>query len=144
VHSEGTPPPGGRHEGRYSERAETYLRLLIEAALRSPADEDITRVERAADVLIEAGVLSSQVAARILTDLRLALRAWLPVGWLADVWACGLAVLSGHLVVAVAEPGYPRARVLALPAPEAEPVTTMIRAADDGPAGLPTWQVAEG
>jgi hypothetical protein len=74
VHSEGTPPLGGRHEGRYSERAETYLRLLIEAALRSPADEDITRVERAADVLIEAGVLSSQVAARILTDLHLALR----------------------------------------------------------------------
>jgi hypothetical protein len=74
VHSEGTPPPGGRHEGRYGERAETYLRLLIEAALRSPADEDITRVERAADVLIEAGVLSGPVAARILTDLHLALR----------------------------------------------------------------------
>ena len=74
MHSEGTPPPGGCHEGGYGERAETYLRLLTEAALRSLSDEDITRVERAADVLIEAGVLSSQVAARILTDLRLALR----------------------------------------------------------------------
>jgi hypothetical protein len=74
VHSEGTRHPDGRHEGRYGERAETYLRLLAEAALRSPADEDITRVERAADVLIEAGVLSSQLAARILTDLHLALR----------------------------------------------------------------------
>jgi hypothetical protein len=42
--------------------------------LRSLADEDIIRVERAADVLIEAGVLSGQLAARILTDLRLALR----------------------------------------------------------------------
>src|SRR5215831_11741789 len=72
------------------------------------------------------------------------LRAWLPVGWLADVWACGLALPSGHLVVAVAEPGYPRARVLALPAPDAEPVATMIRAAGDSPAGLPTWQVVEG
>jgi hypothetical protein len=72
------------------------------------------------------------------------LRAWLPVGWLADVWACGLAVLSGHLVVAVAEPGYPRARVLALPAPDAEPIAMTIRAAGDGPAGLPAWQVAEG
>ena len=69
------------------------------------------------------------------------LRAWLRVGWLADVWACGLAVVSGHLVVAAAEPGYPRARVLALPAPDAEPITTMIRAAGDSPAGLPTWQV---
>src|SRR5215475_12193831 len=67
------------------------------------------------------------------------LRAWLPVGWLADVWACGLAVLSGYLVVAVAEPGYPRVRVLALPAPGAEPIAATIRAAADGPAGLPTW-----
>jgi hypothetical protein len=74
VHSEGTPHPGGRHEVRYGERAETYLRLLTEASLRSLADEDIIRVERAADVLIEAGVLSSQLAARILADLRLALR----------------------------------------------------------------------
>jgi hypothetical protein len=72
------------------------------------------------------------------------LRAWLPVGWLADVWACGLAVLSGLLVVAVAEPGYPRARVLALPAPDAEPIATAIRAAGVGPAGLPAWQVVEG
>ena len=72
------------------------------------------------------------------------LRAWLPVGWLADVWACGLVVLGGHLVVAVAEPGYPRARVLALPAPGTEPIATTIRAAGDGPARLPTWRVVEG
>ena len=72
------------------------------------------------------------------------LRAWLPVSWLADVWACGLAVPSGHLVVAVTEPGYPRARVLALPDPAAEPIATMVRAAGDSPAGLPTWQVVEG
>jgi hypothetical protein len=72
------------------------------------------------------------------------LRAWLPVGWLADVWACGLAVLGGHLVVAVAEPGYPRARVLALPAPGTEPIATTIRAAGESPAGLPMWRVVEG
>jgi len=53
-------------------------------------------------------------------------------------------VLSGHLVVAVAEPGYPRARVLALPAPGTEPIATTIRAAGDGPARLPTWRVVEG
>ena len=107
MHSEGTRHPDGRHEGRYGERAETHLRLLTEAALRSPADEDITRVERAA-------------------------------------WACGLAVPSGRLVVAVTEPGYPQARVLALPDPAAEPIATMVRAAGDSPAGLPAWQVVEG
>ena len=74
MHSGGTPPSGGHHEGSYGEHAETHLRLLSEAALRSLADEDIPRVDRAADVLIEAGVLGSPVAARILTDLRLALR----------------------------------------------------------------------
>lgn len=72
------------------------------------------------------------------------LRAALPVGWLAGVWACGLAVVNGHLVVAVEQPGYPEARVLALPAPGAEPVAVEVRAAADGPAGLPAWRVAEG
>jgi len=70
------------------------------------------------------------------------LRAALPVGWLADVWACGLAVVSGHLVVAVEQPGYPRASVLALPAPDAEPVPVEADATDDGPAGLPAWKIA--
>jgi hypothetical protein len=55
-------------------------------------------------------------------------RAALPLRWLADVWACGLAVVGGHLVVAVEEPGYPEAAVLALPAPDAEPVRLRARA----------------
>jgi hypothetical protein len=46
----------------------------------------------------------------------------LPVGWLADVWACGLTLADGHLVVGVIEPGHPRARVLALPEPGVDPV----------------------
>ena len=65
------------------------------------------------------------------------LRAALPVGWLADVWACGLAVVAGHLVVAVEEPGHPRARVLALSAPGSEPVAIEVHATAAGPAGLP-------
>lgn len=61
------------------------------------------------------------------------LRASLPVRWLADVWACGLAVVGGHLVVAVEEPGYPEAGVLALAAPDAAPVRVRARAsAADG------------
>ncbi len=70
------------------------------------------------------------------------LRAALPVSWLADVWACGLAVVAGHLVVAVEEPGHPRARVLALPAPDADPVTLEVHAAASPPEALPTWELA--
>ena len=69
------------------------------------------------------------------------LRASLPVGWLADVWACGMAVASGHLVVGVDEPGYPLARVQALAAPGAEPAPIAIRAGHDHQAGLPVWEV---
>lgn len=70
------------------------------------------------------------------------LRAALPVGWLADVWACGLAVVAGHLIVAVEEPGHPRARVMALPAPGSEPVTIEVHATADDLSGLPTWEMA--
>ena len=69
------------------------------------------------------------------------LRAALPVGWLAGVWACGLAVVAGHLVVAVEEPGHPRASVLALPAPGSEPVSIEVHATADALAGLPTWEI---
>jgi len=69
------------------------------------------------------------------------MRAALPVGWLADVWACGLAVVAGHLVVAVEEPGHPRARALALPAPGSGPVTIEVHATADAPSGLPTWEL---
>jgi len=50
------------------------------------------------------------------------LRVSLPADWLARVWACGLALVGRHLVVAVDRAGWPDARVLALPAPGAEPV----------------------
>jgi hypothetical protein len=69
------------------------------------------------------------------------LRAALPFGWLAGVWACGLAVVDGHLVVAVEEPGHPHARVLALSAPGSEPVPVEVRATAAAPAGLPTWEI---
>lgn len=75
------------------------------------------------------------------------LRASLPLSWLSDVWACGLAVVDGHLVVGVEEPGYPRARVLALRAPGTDPVTRAVEAADqvekpDPLAGaLPRWSM---
>jgi len=58
----------------YRERAETYLRLLAEAALRPGADGHAGRIRRAADLLIEAGVLTEPMAARILADFQLSLR----------------------------------------------------------------------
>jgi len=70
------------------------------------------------------------------------LHASLPVSWLADVWACGMAVADGHLVVAVDEPGYPLARVRVLPAPGAEPVAVTVRAEQSDRGGLPAWEVA--
>jgi hypothetical protein len=67
-------------------------------------------------------------------------RVSLPVGWLASVWACGLAVVDGHLVVAVEEPGWPWARVLALAEPAAAPVSVAVTGTDDGT--LPRWRIA--
>lgn len=68
-------------------------------------------------------------------------RASLPVGWLASVWACGLAVVDGHLVVAVEEPGWPRARVLALTSPGAAPVSLGVLGTED--ETLPRWTIAQ-
>ena len=58
----------------YAERAETYLRLLAEAALRPAADGHASQIRRVADVLVEADALSEPLAARILADLHLSLR----------------------------------------------------------------------
>jgi hypothetical protein len=55
------------------------------------------------------------------TAPRPGLTAALSPDWLARVWAPGLALVAGRLVVAVPEAEWPRARVLALTAPGAEP-----------------------
>jgi len=62
------------------------------------------------------------------------LQVSLPADWVARVWACGLALVGRHLVVAVDRAGWPDARVLALPAPGAEPVLLYVHARPD-PAG---------
>jgi hypothetical protein len=67
------------------------------------------------------------------------LRAALPVGWLASVWAGGLAVAGGHLVVAVQEAAWPDATVLAVPEPGGTPVILRVRVSDAGPAH---WEVS--
>ena len=67
------------------------------------------------------------------------LRASLPLGWLAEVWAAGLAVVDGHLVIAVEQPGYPDARVRALATPDSEPISLAVRATGSPAGGLMTW-----
>ena len=69
------------------------------------------------------------------------LRVSLPAGWLACVWACGLARVGRHLIVAVQEPGWPTARVLGLRAPGAEPEPLDVHADPDGPGNVPHWEV---
>ncbi len=59
------------------------------------------------------------------------LRASLPAGWLATVWAGGLAVVDGLLVVAVQRAAWPEATVLAVPEPGRDPVVLNIRADQD-------------
>ena len=61
------------------------------------------------------------------------LRVSLPAGWLARVWAAGLALTGRHLVVAVERAGWPDARVLALRAPGTEPVPLDVHASQPGP-----------
>jgi hypothetical protein len=56
------------------------------------------------------------------------LRARLPVSWLATVWAPGIAVVGGYLVVHVLDAAWPTARVLALRSPGAKPTELSIRA----------------
>ncbi len=72
------------------------------------------------------------------------LRVSLPAGWLASVWACGLALVGRYLVVAVEQAGWPDARVLGLRSPGAEPVPLDVHAAadaHDGPADAPHWEI---
>jgi hypothetical protein len=66
------------------------------------------------------------------------LRVSLPAGWLASVWACGLARIGRHLIVAVEEPGWPAARVLGLRAPGAEPEPLDVHGS---PGDVPHWEI---
>jgi hypothetical protein len=67
------------------------------------------------------------------------LLACLPAAWLASVWACGLALVARHLVVAVTRPGWPDAQVLALAAPGRDPVLLEVHGTE-GSGALPRWE----
>jgi hypothetical protein len=67
----------------------------------------------------------------------------LPLTWLADVWACGLALVARHLVVAVVQPGWPDVQVLALRTPGSDPVPLTLHGTT-GPTGTPDWEHLDG
>lgn len=75
------------------------------------------------------------------------LRVSLPAWWLARVWACGLSLIGGHLVVAVQRAGWPDARVLGVRTPGAEPVPLEAHAREAAPGGqadagnAPHWEM---
>ena len=68
------------------------------------------------------------------------LHAALPASWLASVWACGLAVVADHVVVAVVQPGWPDAQVLALREPGSEPVLLDVHGTA-GRGDAPHWEL---
>jgi hypothetical protein len=63
--------------------------------------------------------------------------AALPASWLPSVWACGLALVDGHLIIGVTTPGWPAARVLAVPSPGAQPVEIEVHGTLSPPR--PVW-----
>jgi hypothetical protein len=69
------------------------------------------------------------------------LRVALPAGWLARVWACGLARVGRYLIVATEQPGWPAARVLGIRSPGAEPELLDVRAGASGPPDVPDWEL---
>jgi hypothetical protein len=69
------------------------------------------------------------------------LRISLPAGWLARVWACGLARVGRHLIVGVQEPGWPTARVLGLRAPGSQPEPLIVHDSASGPGDVPHWEI---
>ena len=69
------------------------------------------------------------------------LRVSLPAGWLAAVWACGLARVGRHLVVGMEQAGWPRARVLGLRSPGAEPEPLDVHTSASGPGDVPHWEL---
>jgi hypothetical protein len=69
------------------------------------------------------------------------LRVALPAGWLARVWACGLARVGRYLIVAVEQPGWPQARVLGIRSPGAEPEPLDVHAGASGTGDVPHWEM---
>jgi hypothetical protein len=126
------------HADSPGEKVRPALVAAIEGRLAPVAERwlGIDADQVAATLLSGAGWGSVELTGRG-ADRRL--RVSLPAGWLARVWACGLALVDRHLVVGVLRPGWPDARVLALRAPGAEPVPLDVHGTA-GARDAPHWE----
>ena len=124
---------GGPHADRQS-RARPALTAalagrLAPAAARwldiDPGQVEASSYDRPGSGDLERAAWGEMSLARSASEPRLV--ASVPVGWLASVWAPGLAVVGGHLIVGVLAAAWPDARVLALRAPGQDPVELSIR-----------------
>jgi hypothetical protein len=115
-----------------SERADRWQRArpALTAALTgrlAPAAEQWLGIDPGkVDVTVHHGAGWGEIT-RAQPDVNARLLARLPIGWLAEVWAPGFAVIDSHLVVAVLQADWPKASVLALRSPGQEPVQLDIR-----------------
>ena len=76
-------------------------------------------------------------------DGRKGIRAAVPVSWLSEVWAAGLALVDGHLVTGITRAEFPNADVLALEAPDGQPAALALRCeSKTGSSQGPRWRIA--
>jgi len=73
---------------------------------------------------------------------RKGMQAAVPVSWLSEIWAPGLALVDGHLIIDITRAEFPNADVLALEVPGSEPAALAIQcqSAAGSPQG-PRWRI---
>jgi hypothetical protein len=116
---------GGEH-ARRSERARPTLTAAVAGRLAPAAAQWLGIDPGEVDATIHDGAGWGEIT-RSGAEGNARLTVKLPVGWLAEVWAPGFAVVGSHLVVAVLQADWPHASVLALRSPGQDPVELSIR-----------------
>lgn len=67
----------------------------------------------------------------------------MPVSWLSEVWAPGLALVDGHLVTDITRAEFPDADVLTLEVPGGEPAALAVQCQSDASSSqVPRWRIA--
>jgi hypothetical protein len=70
------------------------------------------------------------------------IRAAMPVSWLSEVWAPGLALVDGHLVTGITRAEFPDADVLALKMPGGQPAALAVQCQSDASSSqVPRWRI---
>jgi len=73
---------------------------------------------------------------------RKGVRAAMPVSWLSEVWAPGLALVDGHLVTDITRAEFPDADVLALEVPGGEPAALAVQCQSGASSSqVPRWRI---